>query len=207
MDSFFDTCVIIKYASYDGLAVNLLNEKCYKYITDKKEKFIICYYVLDELKNFVKKRFLIHKEVLKKIKDPSYNFNDFGLLSRYDLAYSSKLYESNKEKDPEKLSKIFFEERNNFQNKIDVFLKLILDEKVIPIENIDGNIVSILRNYIEKHSDCLVLASAVQEQQKKDTFFFVTSDDHFNPNNYEFIKEDIKLKDYKFPKLKNLLFE
>ncbi len=75
------------------------------------------------------------------------------------------------------------------------------------LQNIDSNIVSILRNYIEKHSDCLVLASAVQEQRKKDAFFFVTSDDHFNPNNYEFLKEDVKLKDYKFPKLKNLLFE
>lgn len=207
MDSFFDTCVIIKYASYDPLVENSLNMKCYSYIKHKKGNFILCYYVLDELNSFIKKRAVIHKEVLKKIENPEYNIVDFGILSKIDLAYANKLYESNKEKNVETLSKIFLEERNNFQRKIDVFIKIILNEKVIPVDSIDKEIVSVLKNFIDKHSDCLVLASAMQEQQNRETFFFVTSDDHFYPNNYDFIRDDIKLKKYKFPELKNLLFD
>jgi hypothetical protein len=207
MDSFFDTCIIIRYASYNELVEAPLNLKCNNYITNKKGRYMLCYYVLDELKNFIKKRALIHKEVLKKLLNFNYSINDFRILSKQDIAYANKLFESNKGKNPEKASKIFFEERNNFQRKIDIFIKLLLDERVIPVDAIDSGIVSILKNFIEKHSDCLVLASAIQKQQNKEAFLFVTCDAHFNPNNYNFIKEDEKLKEYKFPELKNLLFE
>lgn len=207
MDFFFDTCVIIKYASYDPNAQNLLNSKCFEYIRNKKGKYILCYYVLDELRNNIKKRALIYRVALKKIFNPNYLMGDFGVLSRQDVAFANKLFESYKSKDIEKVSEIFFEEKNNFQRKIDNFIKILSNEKVIPIEMIDKEIVSVLKSFIEKHSDCLVLASAIQEQQKRETFSFVTCDDHFNPNNYEFINEDPKLGKCKFPELKNLLYE
>ena len=206
MDSFFDTCIIIRYASYSPIVKNPLNYKCFEYIKNKKGKNMLCYYVLDELKNNIRKRALIQNEVLKKLVKSNYFINDFGILSKQDIAYANKLFESNKGKNPEKVSKIFFEERSNFQRKIDVFIKLLLDERVILINQIDPGIVSVLKSFIEKHSDCLVLASAIQEQQNRETFFFVTCDDHFSPNNYEFIKEDPKLEKCKFPELKNLLY-
>ena len=210
MDSFFDTNIIIKYGSYSPLIENKLDKKCYEYIIHKKEKFIVCLYVLDEIKSVLKKRAIIHRETLSKMRNREYNIGESEVsksLSKEDIAYSKKLYESFKEADAEQASKIFAEERNNLDIKIALFLKTKMDERVIPVEDIDKNIVSIINEFIKKYSDCLVLASAIQEQQKREIFIFVTADNHFDPNGYDFIKTEPRMKKYKFPELKNLLFE
>ncbi len=92
--------------------------------------------------------------------------------------------------------------------RIDQFLKFKVDEKVILIDEIRNDLVSILHDLVDNYSDCRILASAIQEQEKRAIFLFVTKDrEHFNPNAYDFIKEDPRFEKYKFPELKNLYFD
>lgn len=204
--SFFDTNVIINYASYFLNSSSRLNEKCFKYIDDKKARFIICYFVQKEILNFIKKRTQLYKEVISKIEDPNHSFEENKLLSKKDIPYAKKLYEFYKDQDIKVVTNIFLQEKKAIETKIELFFKIKLDEIVVPIELIDKDLANILHNFIDNFSDCNILSSAIQEQQNRETFFFVTCDDHFNPNNYEFIKEDLKLEKYNFPELKNLLF-
>lgn len=206
MDNFLDTCVIINYSLYNG--EKGIIGKCYEFIT-KLGNCILCYYVADELNRFIMKRAVIYKEVLSKIRNPLHNIGELkesSILSKPELAYASKLYEKFKSNSFEIVNKILLEEKTQIELRIDIFKKKI-KEYLIKKEEISQQLVNILHEFIEKYADCLVLASAIQAQENRDIFLFVTADNHFDPNGYNFIKSEPRLKKYKFPELKNLLFE
>ena len=99
-------------------------------------------------------------------------------------------------------------ELTTLEIRIDQFLKFKVDEKVILISEINNSLISMLHDLIDNYSDCRIFASAIQEQEKRAIFLFVTKDrEHFNPNAYDFIKEDPRFEGYKFPELKNLYFD
>lgn len=206
MDSFLDTCVIVNYSLYNGQEG--IMGRCYELII-KTRDFILCYYVAEELNKFITKRAIIYKEVLSKIRKPAHNIGESresSLLSKPELAYASKLYEKFKSYGFESANRIFLEEKTQIELRIDIFRKRV-KEYLIKREEINLHLVNILREFIDKYADCLVLASAMQAQENKEIFLFVTADNHFDPNGYDFIKGDQRLKKFKFPKLKNLLFE
>lgn len=206
MDNFLDTCVIINYSSYNNQEGMM--RSCYDFIIKNKD-FILCYYVLDELNIFILKRAIIYKEILTKMNKPSHtigNLKESSLLSKSDLAYASKLYEKMKNSSFENASKILLEEKTQIEIRIDIFKKKV-KELVVKKDEVNNQLVNILHEFIEKYADCKVLASALQAQGNRELFIFVTADNHFDPNGYEFIKNEPRLKEYKFPKLKNLLFE
>lgn len=210
-NSFFDTCVIINYASFNGKRG--ITEKCYNYIKNKKANFILCEYVSEEIKRRIKKRKIIYREVLNKILNSDYDFEKsvyFKDLSERDKIYVKKLYEIYKKRTQsiEKLKKLFFNEQWKFEVRIDRFFKFRVDFILIPKDEIDKKLVSILYDFISEYADCRVLASALQVQQKRPVFFFVTTDrEHFDSNTYDFVKTDPRLEKYKFPILRNLIFE
>lgn len=205
-DSFFDTNVIINYAYYYEGSPNKIKKKCFEYIKNKVEKFIICYFVEKELFNFLKKRSILHKEVLKKIEDKEYLIEDSKILLKKDIPYAKKLYEYNKEKDLKEVSKIFYEERIDLEIKIERFLKIYLNEKVIPIENIQAELVNSIFDVITNHADCKIIASALQyRQERKEDFIIITADNKdLDTNSYNFLKKEERLKNYIFPELKNI---
>jgi len=53
----------------------------------------------------------------------------------------------------------------------------------------------------------MVLTSAFQAQEERKVFYFVAADKHFDPNGYDFLKDDLRLKERIFPELKNFVFE
>jgi hypothetical protein len=214
MDSFFDTSVIIKYGGFDKNSNDKLSLKCFNYILSKKGKFLLAYYVEDEIKNRIKKRRIIFQEVLNKIKDSSYEIEKtkrYNELRASDKAYLKKLYEKLKEKDITDAKRILSEEQINFEIRIDQFLKVQVDERTINIDEIKLELVKVLNNFVDDYADCKVLASAIQAQEKRETFLFVSCDNHFSPNTYDFVKKQFEIdypkKNYKFPTLKNFLYE
>ena len=147
--------------------------------------------------------------LILKIENPNYLFEESKFLSKKEIPYAKKLYEVYKDKNLEEVEKIFSEERNEIEIKIEQFLKTKLDEIVIPLNEIDIQLIKIINNTISNHADCKVIASALQfKQERSEDFYLVTADaQDLSPNTYDFLKDDPKLKKYEFPTLKNLVFE
>lgn len=210
-DSFFDTNVIIHYAAFREETKGDIIKRCYEYINKKNGRFILCYFVEQELKRRIEKRKIINKEVVEKLKDEYYDIGKSALgkeLRENDVAYAKKLYEAHKNKDSKKISNILAKEELLFEEIIDKFLKNKTDIRVIPIEQIKIELVNAIRETIENYADCQILSSALQYQnEQKDIFLFVTADrKDINPNSYDYLKDYGILKDYKFPELHNLMF-
>jgi len=209
-DSFFDTSVVINYASFSKQINHKINNLCFDYVHNKKGRYILCYYVRDEILNRIKKRKIIHQEVISKLKDIEYNIGGAEIsksLSGKDIIQAKKLYELHKNNAADKVSDYFLHERIAFEKKIEFFLETLVNEMLLEKGDIDTKIVNLLYETINEFGDCRVLASALQIQKERPVFFLVTVDkEHFNPNDYSFIKEDHRFKDYKFPELNNLLY-
>jgi hypothetical protein len=210
MDSFFDTSVVIHYGTFSKTINLSLTKKCYEYINSKDGKFLLGYYIEEEIKSRVRKRSLIFQEALNKIGDNTYRFDEsksFAKLNERDQISSKKLYEKFKNINSIEAKKIFTQDQTSFEIRIDRFLKFLVDERVIKIGEIKPELLSIIKELGYSHADCLVLTSAIQAQEKRVIFNFVAADKHFDPNGYDFLKKDPRLAEIKFPELKNFLFE
>jgi len=210
-DSFFDTNVIFSYSNYNDQSKEII-KKCYLYVSNKKGRFILCGAVLEELFEIIKKRARIHKEVISKIENRDYSFEDSILISKRDIPFAKQLYEKLKNLEPEKVSLELAKERDISKIAIENFLRNKIDEKVIPVEQIDKELIKKIHDIIPNHADCGILASALKLQKNRDLFLFVTADGQdLNPKAYYFLKEhfeiNYKKEDYIFPQLKNLVFE
>lgn len=211
-DSFLDTNVIIYYINYQKESSTDPISRSYFYISNKKGKFIICHAVIRELYNVMSKFAALHKEVLKKVEDSSYNLEESKSISKRDLLFAQKTYFSYKDCSIKELKELFASQRDIFEIGIEQFLKNKADSQVMPMEQINLELVNKIRNIISNYADCQILASALQYQKDNEIFLFVTADgEHLDPNGYDFLKEHLEInyskERYQFPQLKNLCFE
>jgi len=211
-DSFFDANIIVFYADFGKNTKNDIMKKCYEYITNKNGRFILCYATMRELLNVASKRAIIHKEILRKIENNSHDLERSNFLAKRDVPFAKKLYEQHKNKNKEELSKQFTEDRKIFDIKIEQFIKTKVDEKVIPMEQINNELVNIIHDIINNRADCQILASVIQYQKGKELFLFVTADNQdFSLNPYEYLKDYFNINyskdNFKFPELHNLIFK
>jgi hypothetical protein len=208
MDSFFDSTVIVKSIEYEYIKEQL-RKKCFNSINFCEGKILISFIVKDEIQRTIIKRKEIYECVLRKIRDPSYEINHENtvFLNKEEIIFAQSLYLKLKEKDVTKLKKEFDSEIDFLNVEISLFLKNKLNEIAIKKSDLDSFVVSIIYEFIEDFPDCRVLTSAIQMQQDRNKFLFVTADKHFYPGTYKSIEEEPRLEKYKFPKLKNLLFE
>jgi len=207
MENFLDSCVVIHYSNYLGETSKEILKKCFDFIQKKEGKFILCYASLEEISWFRTNIKNIHKAVVAKIKDPEYNISenlDFRSVSK-----AKQLYAFFKNQNLIKVSSYLQEQRENSNFKIDHFIEVILDEKVIALDDIDNSLISKIHDIISNHADCKILASALQLQKQRKLFLFVTADNDFNENGYSYLKEHFSInyskEDWQFPKLKNLI--
>lgn len=208
-DSFLDTNIIINYVNYNKHSPNELHKKCRDYIISKSGQIVVCFAVVNELYSVMTKRSKIHRIVLEMIEKNEPNL--VNNLPPREIPLAKKLYLQFRDRDLYSLENIFLKERELFEMGIELFLKDMVSKRVIPISDIDSGLVSNIHNYIDNHDDCKILASALQYQKDKDSFFFVTADSDFSPNEYNFLKEQFQInysrESWIFPELKNLLFE
>lgn len=208
MEQFLDSCVVIHYSNYIGEKSKTIIKKCFNFINNKKGKLILCYASLEEISNFKLNRTKIHKEVIEKLKNPQYNFES-GLDFR-SISVAKQLYSFFKGKDPIQVSLFLREQRRISNFKIEQFFINSLDERAVPLSDINNELVNKIHDYIKNHADCKILASALQFQKNKELCLFVTADKDFAPNDYDFLEEQFKInyskENWKFPKLLNLMF-
>lgn len=208
MDSFLDSTVIIKYFEYDYIKEQL-RKKCFEYIKSSDGKILISFIVKEEVQRAIFKRKEIYECVLKKIKDSGYelDYKETVYLNKQDALFVQELHLKLKDKDIDRLKQDFDYEIDFLKASLDLFLKNKVNEIAITKSELDNFVLSVIHDFLSDYADCRVLTSAIQMQKNKDIFFFVTADEHFHPNEYKFIKDEPKLKDYRFPILKNLLYE
>lgn len=208
-DNFLDTNIIINYVNFDEKFYKKITKKCHDYILQNNGKIILCFAVVNELYDIMKKRSKINKIVLQMI-----GKNDITLsesLPKKEIPFAKKLYLQFKKDNLKKLGKLFLKEESIFETKIELFLKSNVDEKVIPIEQIDNELINKIHEIIPNHADCKILASAIQYQNTRTIFLFVTADGKdLDPNGYKYLKESFEInyldEKYKFPELLNLMF-
>jgi hypothetical protein len=167
--------------------------------------------VLRELDEIIKKRARVHKAVIEKVKDNFYSLEESPLLLKRDIPFAKQLFEKFKSLPIENVENIFSVDRRISEIKIEKFLQTKVDEKVIPLEKINNDLVSKIYDIIPNHADSRILASALQLQKGRPLFLFVTADGRdLDPNGYDFLKEQFEInypkEKWKFPELLNLLF-
>lgn len=208
MDSFFDTNIIIKYIEYN-YNKEVLRKKCFDYIALLKDKIFISFIVKDEALRVIIKRKEIYENVLKKLQNPNYviDYSRSAFLNKSDARFAEVLYLKLKGKNRAKLKEDFNSEIDFLNVALASFIKNKVNKISIKKDELDNKIISILNDFIEDFADCRILASAIQMQQEKEQFLFVTADRHIGPGEYDFIEKEIRLKEFRKPKLKNFLFE
>ena len=208
MDSFLDLTVILNYFEYNYFK-EPLKKKCFEYVKENEAKILISFFVQEGLKRVILKRKEMYNLVLKKIKDPTYEiiFEKAVLLNKKDILFANSLYLNLKKEEFFGLKSKFDNEINFLNFSVSYLLEKLNNKFLIKEENLDNSLISLIRNFIEDYEDCQVLASAIQMQQDREQFLFVTADQHFIPGSYDALKEDIRLKEYEKPILKNLLYE
>jgi hypothetical protein len=210
-DNFLDTNVIFNYSNYHEQSGDIV-KKCYFYICNKPGKFLICGAVLEELSEIIKVRARIHSVVIKKIEDPDYSFENNSSITFRDIPFAKKLYEKFKNNNVEEVANNFRLERRLSEIAIQKFLETSIGEKVIPIEQIQTELVNKIHNVVSNHADCKILASALQLQKNREIFLFVTADGKdLSPNHYSFLRDqfdiDYPKENWIFPELFNLMFK
>lgn len=205
MDSFLDSCVVIFYIQPDN-SNKSIKKRCFEYVSSNIKLSLISAYIVEEIKSYIRKRDVQFNEIIKKKENTNYKLGESKeayILSKEDVAFAEKQYELIKNEDSSTLKKEFSEQIKIIRLNFDIFLKQI---KEVLMEKEDVELARILREFIEDYADCKVLSNVLVCQAKRELFAFVTADRHLSPNIYQFTKEDLRFKDYKFPELRNLLY-
>jgi len=199
MDQFLDTGIIIGYAQDE--------EKFVLFVKNKKEKFIVCYFVLEkDIVSLTKRMRIIINEVKNKIKDKDYQINKKELYSR-DVERINKflsLKEVNKFTDFE-----FIDFLENFQKifefRIDFFIQKLINKKVIPIREINFELKSSLFTYTQNHSDANIIASGIQYHQENEIILVTSDRNDWTKDNIDWAipeHSELRKKYPKIPKIK-----
>ncbi|MCK4997105.1 hypothetical protein KAS08_02270 [Candidatus Pacearchaeota archaeon] len=207
IDNFLDTNIVVNYVNRNNTSKKIVKD-CYDYVESIKGKIILCGFVANELEKLFEKRSRIHNAVLKKVKDKNYDLSEN--LNRRESPRAKKLYVKVKDIEIKKLSELLAKERVSFEMGVEKFLKIEVDKIIINPREINQELVRKINDIISNIDDCKVLASALQYQSKEEHLFnFVTADDDFSENGYEYLKEHFKINhskdEIRFPKLVNLL--
>lgn len=222
---FLDQSIIIGYAyfiSTESEAIQKIIEKfgklCVELIeNNKKEDFITCFYIAEgDLPKFKIRRRVVLEEIKKKIQNPSYEIGSSEEAIKYlykrDINNAKRIFSLLGIMPERELTGLLIKIEAVFSIRVDYLFKNIISKIVVPVENIDKKLVDILQEFIHDFSDCNVFASCLQYTTESESIIqtnkiiFVTSDkEHFNENNIAFIKEDSRLKAWKFPEMMVLI--
>ncbi len=207
MNWFIDMCILIFYAEVGG-------KNYHKSVTFVKEKnnhqFLICFYISKEnMPKWMKRQRAILKIAGNKISNSNYeiekseNFNE--LFPQDKIKLMKLLSTSSSVKD--RTSFIINMKRNQdimFQ-RINFFLLKLIDKEVIPINEIDSDLRSVIFTFLNNHSDSMTLASAMQHHQKEDIEIITGDKNDWNKENIQWVydsRPDLLKKYPKTPKIK-----
>jgi hypothetical protein len=209
MRYFLDMSLIIYYCYRTGLDIE---KKVIKFIDEKgKNLFLVCYYILDEnLPKWIKRMRIIFKEIKRKINNPEYELwssPESKLLFKKDKINGEKIlkkYELTKNK--KEFLEIIEKGWIYAETRIKIFLRDLIDEKVIPINEIDFELKSVLFTFLNNISDAMTLASGIQEHNRKELILITTDKEHWTKDNLEWALPEHSTIRRKYPKIPEIKY-
>jgi len=188
MNFFVDMCIVVfcsdKTSKEHDRIMQVMNKK-------QEEKIIICHYILEEnLPKWIQRQKVILEEVVKKIKDPVYELesseisgkilfpNDITRVKKLLAAYSL----SNKK---EEFCKLLVKNQIDMFQRINFFLRKIVDKKVVPINSIKFELKSAIFSIIKNNSDAMTLASGIQYNQEEKIILLTADKKDWTKENLE----------------------
>lgn len=177
---FLDMCIILHY-SHGVRKASVLINKSISFVEKKdKNKFLVCYYILEkDLPNYLERQRIGIQEVMKKISDSSYKIGSSGLGQRLferDKSVFEKIYHGYvTAKDKIQYINAVNYIQSQKERRIEYFLIHLIDKKVIGLLDIDFDLKSSLFTYIQNNSDSYIIASGIQAHNQEE-LVLVTAD-------------------------------
>lgn len=205
---FLDMCIILYYVAQDN---GYFHKKSFELISQNEgNSFLVCFYIIDkDLPKYLKRQRIIIDEVLKKIRDETYIFGsseEGSSLYGRDKQKAEKLYLQSK---TIKNKITFINKVKESQKGQELLIEYLLKtkiEKIIPIEEIDPKLRSSLLTYLEGNiSDANILASGIQQHNRKEIILITADKEHWTRDNLEWAlpkHSNLRKKYRKIPEIK-----
>ena len=197
MDDFIDTCVII--ASFDN------KDKYYEIINiflEGTERLVISIYQeKEEIPNLFLRRQKLFMEVIKFLQNSDYPIDYSDFTEREKISIKKLLTRITLKQESEESLNKMLEEVITLRRKVFHFIQKKVFKKVIPIVDIKGDLVSIIKRINQNKSDAKIIASAVQEHQTNNLIAFTLDKNDWKLNS---IREKIENLGYECPEVRFL---
>ncbi len=189
-----------------------LEKKAKLFIRNKKDSFfLLCDYIVSRnLPRWLKRQKVVLFEFNQKIQNQAYNLfssEQSKILFSKDKIFTNRLIlnynqSKNKKQFIENINKIF----NLLQARISYFIKIYIDEVVIPESEIVFELRSCLFTWLRNDSDARTIASAIQEHKNKKLTIITADKKDWTKELLEEAHNDIELlKEYpSLPKIEYL---
>ncbi len=197
---FLDTNIIFAYCLFKrsfpegiNLAIdpNILPAK--EFIEEETEKNLCtCHFIKNkELPNLEKRRFIMIREIMKKLKDPSSQLE----VNKQDQNWCLKIFNLQNFFGKEKLIEELLYWEIEIQTRHDIFIKKL--DIVIPEDQIDEKLREIVEKTIDNRNDSIILTCAIQHNKVQKLTFTTADKDHFQKNTIEYLKSDPEIQQTK----------
>ena len=204
MRYFLDMNVPIYFCMQIG---NPLEDKAKLFIKNKDgDSYLLCDYIVSRnLPKWLNRQQVILFEFNQKVKNKSYslfsNEQSKILFPKDKISIERLILNYEKSKDKIKFIETVNEIFNLLQARINYFIRVYINEVVIPESEIDFNLKSCLFTWLNSNdSDAKTIASAVQEHNKKELNIMTADKKDWKKELLEEIHNDVLLKK-KYPKL------
>ena len=193
---FLDMGVIVGYLVFTDSKpeLDVFAAESTKFINKNKNMPIVtcCSIMVVDLPKFMGRWNVMSKEIRKKLRDSTYQISQSNLLPR-DVKRAEKIYSLAKKIGKEKLNQKLVELEVIIEIRRDSLLtNNIINEVVIPVDEIDSELQSHFQAVTGNYSDSRVIASAIQYTTKINKNTIVVTTDY---TDFKDIKEQLESRD------------
>ena len=196
-------CIILYYVSREK---SFLHIKATEFINNKRDIFLICFYIIEnDMPKYLKRQQIIISEVIRKIRNENYKIGEStegSFLYGRDKQKAEKLFLQSK---LVKNKLDFINKLKDSQKGEEVIIRYFIKykvEKVVPVNEIDRELKSNLLSFLEGNiSDANILASGILHHQKEELALITADKTHWTKENIEWaVPEQSNLRK-KYPKI------
>jgi hypothetical protein len=171
MDNFLDTCIIL--ATFDKK--DKFHENSREFINNHKEIIISIYQEKKELPFLFFRKEKIITEAIKVSAMPNYPPNLKDLTTKDQIILKRTITKIKLQELSQQELFIFKRDLILLKQEITYFINNKISKKVIPLERIDLELVSKIKEKIKNEADSNILSSAIQEHQEN-KLIIITND-------------------------------